>query len=78
MSNDDRSRIERPCDDGITLKPPCRRPLLRSGPPTPKELLPEVRIVTDPSRLALLKAEAARRKQIAGPNCRVTGRRPSP
>jgi hypothetical protein len=77
MSNDDRSRNERPCD-GITLKPPCRRSLLRSGPPAPKELLPQVRIVTDPSKLALLKAEAARRRQIAGPNCKVTGRRPTP
>lgn len=78
MSNEDRSRNERRCDDGITFKQLCRSPLLRRGPIALKELLPHVRIVTDPGKLALLKAEAARRKQIAGRNCKATGRRTTP
>jgi hypothetical protein len=39
--------------------------------------LPHMRIVTDPKRLAALKAEAARRKQIIGRNCKFTHRRPT-
>jgi hypothetical protein len=77
MSTEDRSRSERRCDDGITLKRLCRSPLLRRGPLALKELLPHLRVVTDPGKLALLKAEAARRKQIAGRNCKATGRRPT-
>jgi hypothetical protein len=76
MSRENRSRNEHRCDDGLTLNRPCRSPLLRSGPLPLKELVPHMKIVTDPKRLALLKAEAARRKQIAGRNCQVTGRRP--
>jgi hypothetical protein len=78
MSNEDRSREERRRDDGMTLKRPCSSPLLHRGPLTLKELSPHIRIVTDPGKLALLKAEAARRKQIAGRNCKATGRRQTP
>lgn len=41
-----------------------RRPLSRLGPMTLNELLPHIRIVTDPKKMALLKAEAARRKRM--------------
>jgi hypothetical protein len=42
-----------------------RDPLLRRGPAALKELLPHVRIVTDPKKLAFLKAEAAKQKRLA-------------
>jgi hypothetical protein len=77
MSRENRSRNEHRCHDGTASKRPCRSPLFPSKPLLLKELVPHMRIVTDPKRLALLKAEAARRKQIAGRNCKVTGRRPT-
>ena len=77
MGREPRFQNERRGDGGIMLKRPCRSPLLRSGPLPLKELVPHMRILTDPKRLALLKAEAARRKQIAGRGCKVTGCRPT-
>jgi hypothetical protein len=53
----------------------CRSPLRRRVPFTLKDLLPRMRILTDPKMLVLLNAEAARRKQIAGRSCRVGGER---
>lgn len=76
MSNEDRFRNENRCDRGITLNRPCRSPLWRRVPLTLKELFPHVRVVTDPNKLAQWKAEAARRKQIAGRNCKAMGYRP--
>jgi hypothetical protein len=66
-----RSRNKRRCDDGVILKRPCRSLLLLMPH------LPHMRVVTDPKRLTALKAEAARRKQIIGRNCKFTHRRPT-
>ena len=43
-------------------------PLSRRRPKSLKELLPHAVIVNDPKTLARLKAEAARRKQLAAAN----------
>jgi hypothetical protein len=77
MRNEDRFRGKNRCDHEIGLSRPCRSPLLRRVPLTLKELFPRVRIVTDPKELAQLKAEAARRKHIAGRNCKAVGYRPN-
>jgi hypothetical protein len=76
MSNGDRFRSDR-CDQGIGLNRPCRSPLLCRVPPTLKELFPHVRVVTDPTELAQLNAEVARRKHIAGRSCKAVGYRPN-
>jgi hypothetical protein len=73
MRDEDRYRTEHRGDPGITVKRLCRSPLPRRVPLTLKELFPHVRILTDPNKLALLKAEAARRKQIAGRSCKAKG-----
>ena len=78
MSNKDRSRDVHRCDEvdnGMIVERPCRSPLWHHAPLALNRLVPHVRIVTDPKTLSLLKAEAARRKQIAGRNCKATGRR---
>jgi hypothetical protein len=77
MSNQDRFQSENRCDHGMGLNRPCRSPLLCRVPPGQKELFPHLRIVTDPNKLAQLKAEAARRKRIAGRNCKAVGYRPN-
>lgn len=59
----------------MTLVRPCRHPLSRREPLALTKLLPRIRVVTDPKKLALLKAEAARREKIAGCNCKAAGRR---
>lgn len=79
MSSKDRSRDVRRCDDGtvdegMIVERPCRSLLWRHTPLALKRLVPHVRIVTDPKTLSLLKAEAARRKQIAGRSCKAAGR----
>ena len=76
MSNEDRFRSDR-CDQGTGPNRPCRSLLLPRFPLTLKELFPYVRIVTDPNELAQLNAEVARRKHIAGRNCKAVGYRPN-
>jgi hypothetical protein len=80
MSNKGHSRDVCRCDDGpvhdgMMVEWLCRSPLWRHAPLALKKLIPHVRILTDPKTLSLLKAEAARRKQIAGRSCKATGRR---
>ena len=77
MSNKDCPRTEHQPGHGITLKRPCRARLWHRVPLTLKELSPQVKIVTDPNKLAQLKAEASRRKEIAGRSCKAKGRRPA-
>ena len=77
MSNNDRSRDVRRCDevdDGMIVERPRRSPLWRHASLALNRVVPHVRIVTDPKTLSLLKAEAARRKQIAGRSCKAAGR----
>jgi hypothetical protein len=53
----------------------CRRRLLwRGGPWAVTKRLPWIGVLTDPKKLALRKAEAARREKIAGRNCKAAGR----
>jgi hypothetical protein len=40
-------------------------PVVRRRPAALKDLLPHVRIVTDPKKLAFLKAEAAKQNRMA-------------
>jgi hypothetical protein len=70
----------RPCEGKMIemiLKRPCRRPLWRGGPLALTKRLPPMRVLTDPKKLALLKAEAARREKIADRNCKTGRRRPT-
>jgi hypothetical protein len=66
MCRELRSRNKSRCDGRVKVQRPCRSPLVL------KKFLPHMRIVTDPKTLAVLKAEAARLKQIAGRNCKFT------
>ena len=77
MSKENCSRRKHRRNRGITLKRRCRSPRLGCVPLTLKDLFPHLRIVTDPDKLAQLKAEVARRKQIAGRNCKAAGYRPN-
>lgn len=77
MSNPDRLRNENRCNPGTGRIRPCRSRLSGRVSRTLKEFFLHVRIVTDPNKLTQLKAEAARRKQIAGRSCKAVGYRPN-
>ncbi len=78
MSKPDRFRSENRRAPGTGLDRPCRSRLSGRVSRTLKELFLHVRIVTDPNKLTQLKAEAARRKQIAGRSCKAVGYRSMP